>query len=130
MNPIAHRRRLKPSDASDLMLKKYFNLSGENAYPSILFFQVKNRSIIDSFIVPLKEREDQKAFEEIRDIMELAERTLKITKFDGKNHQEIFNQVRGAIDHKFAIKGLLDGAKKIGGIIRFIAPLRHFFGSV
>jgi hypothetical protein len=127
----AIKSMLKPSEASDTILEKYFSFPEKVKYPSILFFQVTNQEIINPFVVPLKELEQGKAFLEIKKIMETAEETLmRITDENKKNHKEIIELLRNAIEGELTIKALQGKIKAIGNVIMILKPLRHLIGSV
>ncbi len=125
------KSRLRPAEASDTILERYFSFSEKVPYPSILFFQVANQEIMSPFVIPLKEQEKEKAFLEIKRIMEIVEETLvKITDENKKNHKEIIELVKGSVKAELSIKILQGRVKTVGNVIKMLSPLRHFIGSL
>lgn len=124
-------QNLKPSEASDQILEKYFSIEDKIHYPSILFFQVSKEEIINPFFVQLKEDELEKSFLELKKIFLIVEDTLKmITDENKKNHEEIIALVMSAVEGDKAIEVLKSNVKKVRDIGSFLLPLRHLFGSV
>jgi len=65
-NMVSVSSVMKPNNASNQILEKYFNLNVEVLYPSILFFQVIEDKILNPFLVPLNETKKEESFMEIK----------------------------------------------------------------
>lgn len=88
-----------PLDLTISMLKDKFGVEGNIDHPFILFFQSDGASIIDHFVVALKQDELQNAFLELkRQITNAIESVSKVTQENLNNHQEIFNLIKGGVE--------------------------------
>ena len=95
-----------PSEGAKVLIEKYFG-NVEIRYPAILFFQVDNKSVIDSLLIDLKEEYIQLAFLELKEYITHAVISLKrITPENKKNIHEIFNCLANEIKHVKTIRNV------------------------
>jgi hypothetical protein len=92
-----------PLDNAIGFIKKEFRLNENLEPPFVLFFQTDGEDILDYFIVTLKQERLEDAFLELRAHIKNSVKALeKVLPENYKNHQEIFNLIRGGIkDGKF-----------------------------
>ena len=84
-----------PLDESIDYIKKEFSLEETVQHPFILFFQIEGDTIIDYFVVSLKQEKLEEAFLELRMQIKNAVIALRrITPENYNNHKEIFDQVK------------------------------------
>jgi hypothetical protein len=84
-----------PVDKTKDYISKLFDLEDDISLPLVLFFQLEDDKISDSFIVGLKNEKLEDAFIELRDHIKNAVDALKDVEDEYKgNHQEIFELIR------------------------------------
>lgn len=93
-------RKPTPTDNAIGFVKSEFELDANIKTPFVLFFQIDNDdNISDSFIVGLNQDRLEEAFLELRDHIKNAVESLdKVLPENYKNHQEIFNLIKSAVE--------------------------------
>jgi hypothetical protein len=66
-----------PSIATNKLIENYFGANVIVTYPAILFFQVKEKEVIDSLLIELKEEKIEEAFLELKENMKITVDVLK-----------------------------------------------------
>ena len=127
-DPWMRKTAIKAAAAGEL-LKQHFSIDHSLRLPCMLFFQVKNMKVIDSFIVPLSQNDVYATFVELRSIFDASRRAVeKVTPQNKNNAQEIFNLMRGELDN-LALKGkIVKGGKAIGTVVRLAGTLVKLVG--
>ena len=83
------------------ILKQYFDLDDNIKLPSILFFQVDERMIIDYFLLNLDEEKIEDSFLELKTYIKEAVNNLKgIKKEYYQNSQPIFDVMKSGVEGK------------------------------
>lgn len=119
---------LFPSEGTELLINKYFvDKSDKIEYPAILFFQVDNNEVTESFIVELKEEETEKAYLELKEILKVVSQALeKVLPECRNNFDEIYTITKNNIESlkmKTKIKKLSLKLKTIFEIISIVSPI-------
>jgi hypothetical protein len=85
--------------SSDLAKLKFFIEPSEDIkLPSILFFQTNGKTVIDYFMVELKEETIEKSFLEIKDYIKAAVDSLsRVTDANRENRQPIFDLIESNV---------------------------------
>jgi len=113
-----------PLDNAIDFIKNTFELEDSLETPFILFFQIDEENISDSFVIGLKQDRLEDAFLELRDIIKNSITALSKVKVENiSNHQEIFSLIKGGVEQgKFYefIKKKVTSKIGIGTIITFI----------
>ena len=79
-------------------LKFFIDPSEDIKLPSILFFQTNGRSVLDYFMVELKEETIEKSFLEIRDYIKAAVDSLsRVSEENRENRQPIFSLIESNV---------------------------------
>lgn len=82
---------------SNSLITKYFG-DIKVKFPSVLFFQIDNETVIDYTLIELDEKEIQQAFKELQNYIISAVDALKyITKENRNNHQQIFTNLESNV---------------------------------
>jgi len=111
------------SEVNNFLVEE-FELDREISTPAILFFQIKDKQIIDFFFCSLTERTIEKAFLEIENLIKKSVSVIKqITPENKGNYPEIFTLIKNEIDSIKAIKSIKSRAIKaynFGKVILFV----------
>jgi ribosomal protein S8 len=87
-----------PSIATNKLIENYFVSNLIVTYPAILFFQVKEKEVIDSLLIELKEEKIEEAFLELKENMKITVDVLKKVHEENKrNFKEIFDLVENEL---------------------------------
>lgn len=112
-------------------LVEQFELDREISTPAILFFQIKERQIIDFFFCSLTERTTEKAFLEIENLIKKSVSVIKqIAPANKENYPEIFTLIKNEIDSIKTIKTIKSRAVKaynFGKVVLFIEKCISMF---
>jgi hypothetical protein len=112
-------------------LVQEFKLEETISTPVILFFQIKNKEIIDFFFCSLRERTTEQAFLEIENIVQKSVSVIKqITTENKENYPEIFTLIKNEIDTIKSIKTVKSRTNqvyKFGKVILFIEKFVSLF---
>ncbi|MCO5268755.1 MAG: hypothetical protein M9897_07665 [Brumimicrobium sp.] len=93
--------------------------------PSVLFFSIKDDKIKDYTIARLRENEIEKAFNELKKIIEISIDSISKVKVEFRNNdQEIFRLIKNAIDSSEFWKNTSDLYKKIIKVKQFLSFFR------
>lgn len=80
------------------LVEKYFSDAKQINYPSLLFFQIDDKGVIDHIIVELKEKKTEDTFLEVKELIEAAVTGLKrVDRVNKDNRQGTFDQVVGEL---------------------------------
>jgi len=114
------------SEFNDNILKHYFTNSKYIKFPVLIFFQVQDDAIIDSFLVSLKEEKTEESFFEMRDYIKKAADTLQMIQPDYfENNKEIFDQLKLRINDTKHFKF----ANSVKNRIKTVTDLFLFLGK-
>ncbi|OGC08310.1 hypothetical protein A2V82_02205 [candidate division KSB1 bacterium RBG_16_48_16] len=103
------------------LLEPHFDKSTYETLPSILFFQVTDNKVIDSFYVKLRNERVEKSFLEIKKYIKSAVEALqKIDEENYQNHIEIFQQLKNNVK---SIESILN----FNEVIKKIKPVKEIF---
>ena len=90
--------------------------------PAIMFFQVAKEQLLDFCVIRLKGGKVEETFNEIRDIIGDASKSLaNVTEANRKNHREIYYLIEETISHRKLVRSFEKGVKKgqpIYGILK------------
>jgi hypothetical protein len=113
---------------SNSLIKKYFG-DIKVKFPSVLFFQIDNETVIDYTLIELDEKDIQQAFQELQKYIISAVDALKyITEENKENHQQIFtnleSNVKGERTRVKTIKTFkkVTSIAELGGTIMGLKP--------
>lgn len=105
-------------------LVEEFKLEKTISTPAILFFQIKNKEIIDFFFCSLSERTTEKAFLEIENLVQKNVNVIKqIAPENRQNYPEIFTLIKNEIESVETVKVAKSKVEQVynfGKIIIFI----------
>jgi hypothetical protein len=91
--------RSTPLDQTIEFLRKEFRIEENISHPFVIFFQTDGESIIDYFVVVLKQEQLEKAFLELkRQIKNAVNSISEVTSDNFENHQEIFDLIRNGVE--------------------------------
>jgi hypothetical protein len=104
-----------------------FEVEDKVKTPAILFFQVKDKEIIDYFFCSLKENTVEKSYLELEGLLVKVSSIMEqISPENRKNYEQIFNLIKQEIDSANTISVIKSKAGKIykfGKIILFIEKI-------
>jgi len=104
-----------------------FDVESKVKTPAILFFQVKNKEIIDYFFCSLKENTIEKSFLELEGLLKKVSSIMEtVSPENRKNYEQIFNLIRMEVDSADTIEMIKTGTGKIykfGKIILFMEKI-------
>lgn len=90
-----------PSIISIKILEKYFGINEQIFNPSIMLFQVSDMKVTNYLFVNLKEKEIEKTYIEIKDIINTVIGSLKgISPECHENYGPIFREIENSITHR------------------------------
>lgn len=115
-----------PNRVAQTIIERYFGISGEIRLPAILFFQVDDEEVVDSFLVELKNEEIEKTFIEIKGHIKGAVDSLKGINLSVSDSGTIFRELRTAIENRNqrVIMGRLLNKLTIGNLISLFTSLK------
>lgn len=97
--------------------------------PSILFFQVADQQIVGSLFASLDERNVEESFNEIRDIIERASKSLvKVTDDNRGNVAEIFQLVEQTLSQRQLFRRVIRGIPVIRTLTSVLSSLGGLYG--
>lgn len=87
-----------PLDKTIALIKNDFKIEEDLNHPLVLFFQSDGETIIDYFMVSLKQEKTEDAFLELKSILKNAvDGIKKVTPENFENHKEIFDLMKGQV---------------------------------
>jgi hypothetical protein len=93
-------------------LKDQFEVDETTREPGIIFFQVVGERVIDSYLVQLREQKQEDAFNEVREIIQLAADSLADVSEEYRgNAQEQFYLVQERLAQRRLVKRVTRGSK-------------------
>lgn len=123
-NAVPITQEQTPTDLAINHLREVFKIEESINTPFVIFFQINNNDISDSFIVKLKKDRLEDAFFELRDHIRRAVDPFKKNLSENHyNHQEIFNLIKAEVKRgRFSvfIKNEIDKNLNIGTIMSFL----------
>lgn len=119
--------RATPLDKTIELIKSDFQIDENINHPFVLFFQTQGDTIIDNFIISLKQERVEDAFLELKAHLKHAvEGIKKVTPDNFENHQEIFDLLKGEVKsgefYDFVSKKVISKLS-IGTIISLVKTL-------
>ncbi|MCF6269500.1 MAG: hypothetical protein L3J41_07310 [Melioribacteraceae bacterium] len=114
-----------PYEESRTILENHFGIKSRIKLPSVLFFQVRENSLSDYFIVELKASSLETLFNELIDTVRETVTTLqKVEKENYNNLNEVFELIRTSIRNKHQLELITKVIKKIPvvNLLSFILP--------
>ena len=109
-------------EGNDTILSSYFNEVSEINYPSLLFFQVDNEGVSDTWVLELDEKNDYDTYDEVQKIFKCAIQGLKrIDRENKENRQSVFDQAIGELTKMKNKHTLIKLVKKYTNIKEFIS---------
>ena len=124
-----HKQKPTNNFASEMnnFLFQEFHLEQEVKTPAILFFQVKDKEIIDYFFCSLKEKTFEKSYLEIEGLINKISLIMsEVLPENRQNYEQIFNLIKSDIDSIATIKTIKAKAGEIykfGKIILFMEKI-------
>lgn len=123
------KKDVRASTAQGL-LQQHFSMEQSLKLPCILFFQVRQERVVDSYMVPLSRDTIEATFSQIREVLDTARKALAGVRYENKeNAQEIFNLIRMAMDNLSLRKTILKGGVVIGTAIKLAGVLVKLVGA-
>jgi hypothetical protein len=122
-----HKHVEKASEAMEILRRHFSNKS--LTLPSLLFFQVAENKVADSYAVKIKDDgKEEETFLEIKKILGIVRDAIKRVDYDNKdNAGEIFNMIRSELkDHKLKVtigkgaKWVLDAEGLVGLLLKLV----------
>ena len=117
-------------EMNDFLVQE-FKLEERISTPAILFFQIKNKEIIDFFFCSITERTTEKAFLEIENLVQKNISVIKQISSESKeNYPEIFTLIKNEVHSVKTIKTVkskADQAYNFGKVIMFIEKFVSLF---
>jgi len=114
------------TEMNDFLVSE-FELEKEVKTPAILFFQVRDKEIIDYFFCSLKENTIEKSFLELAGLLTKVSSIMeKISPENRKNYEQIFDLIKMQIDSVDTVEVIKSKAGKIykfGKIILFVEKI-------
>jgi hypothetical protein len=96
--------------------------------PSILFFQVNDEQVVDSFLATLDEKKVEDSFNEIRDIIERAAKALEnVTEQNRFNVRDTFHLVEQDLSQRNVVKIFKEGIAAIKPLHTILKGIAHVF---
>jgi hypothetical protein len=130
-DPWRQKSREEASASAALeLLQQHFSVDRNLELPCMLFFQVKKKEVVDSYVVPLSHSNIEATFSELRDILDASRRAVEKVMPENKNNaQEIFNLIRGEFDN-LSLKGkIVKGGTAIITVSRLVGTLVKLVGG-
>ncbi|CAM4344472.1 hypothetical protein [Flavobacterium terrigena] len=116
-------------EMNDFLIQE-FKLEETISTPAILFFQIKNKEIIDFFFCSLTERTTEKAFLEIENLVQKNVSVIKQIATENKqNYPEIFTLIKNEIDSVKTIKTVKSRAEQVYNFGKVIVFIEKFISS-
>jgi hypothetical protein len=116
-----------PADMSTILLQRYFEIKLPISLPAILFFQVDQNEVIDSFVVELKSQYVQDSYFEIEKVVKDAvEAVSKVFEENSNNSGEVFELIKRRIHQRQTVA-------RVGRAIRLgtsVKEMLNHFGEI
>lgn len=132
--PMVERRWLHSitpasSEFASVILQRYFSLDGDYAAPSLLFFQVDDNGVSDSFFAKIRSEKVEDAYLEIRNVLEGAASMVKHVGSAVADRHRLFDLIEREIKGRNIASQLIRAAKKVSslkdvvGLLRVLSPV-------